>query len=69
LAQEGQRWNDLKRSGRAVEVMNNLHDVNLITNVETTYDMNVNKLLLPIPQGERNRNLLLGQNEGYGEDL
>jgi starch-binding outer membrane protein, SusD/RagB family len=67
LVQEGQRWNDLKRSGRAIEVMNNLHDVNQNTGAVVNYNMNTNKLLLPIPQSERNRNLLLGQNDGYDQ--
>lgn len=65
LVQEGQRWNDLRRYGRAVEVMNNLNEIDLRTNTRKNYNMTETKLLLPIPQSERNRNLQLGQNEGY----
>lgn len=65
LAQEGQRWDDLRRSGRAVEVMNGLNEIDLRTGSLKNYNMTANKLLLPIPQSERNRNQQLGQNEGY----
>lgn len=56
LAQEAQRWNDLKRYGRAVEVMNNLVEIDLRTNTAKDYNMTEEKLLLPIPQSEINRN-------------
>lgn len=65
LAQEGQRWDDLKRYNRAVTVMTNLHEIDLRTNTEKVYPMNADKQLLPIPQSERNRNQKLGQNNGY----
>jgi starch-binding outer membrane protein, SusD/RagB family len=65
LAQEGQRWDDLKRFGRAVEVMNNLVEIDLRTNTAKEYNMTTEKLLLPIPQSERNRNTNLAQNPGY----
>jgi hypothetical protein len=65
LAQEGQRWDDLKRYGRAVTVMNNLQETDLRTNTVKQYNMTENKLLLPIPQSERNRNPNLEQNPGY----
>ncbi len=65
LAQEAQRWDDLRRYNLAVDVMNNLAEVNLITNQTKKYTMTVEKQLLPIPQSERNRNLQLGQNPGY----
>jgi starch-binding outer membrane protein, SusD/RagB family len=65
LAQEGQRWDDLKRYERAVTVMNNLVEIDLRTNAPKPYNMTEQKLLLPIPQSERNRNPNLGQNEGY----
>jgi starch-binding outer membrane protein, SusD/RagB family len=65
LAQEGQRWDDLKRYGRTVEVMNNLNEIDLRTNSKKQYNMTEAKILLPIPQSERNRNPELGQNEGY----
>lgn len=65
LAQEAQRWDDLRRYGRAVEVMNSLNEIDLRTNTVKNYNMTEDKLLLPIPQSERNRNPNLGQNEGY----
>jgi hypothetical protein len=66
LAQEAQRWNDLKRYNRAVTVMNNLNEIDLRTGSAKVYNMNADKQLLPIPQSERNRNPNLGQNDGYG---
>jgi starch-binding outer membrane protein, SusD/RagB family len=65
LAQEGQRWDDLKRYGRAVEVMNGLNEIDLRTGSKKVYNMTEQKLLLPIPQSERNRNPNLDQNIGY----
>ena len=65
LAQEGQRWDDLKRYGRAVEVMNSLVEVDLRTGTPKVYNMTPEKLLLPVPQSERDRNPRLGQNTGY----
>ncbi|HYH55481.1 MAG TPA: RagB/SusD family nutrient uptake outer membrane protein, partial [Anseongella sp.] len=65
LAQEAQRWNDLKRYGVAVEVMNSLNEIDLRTNTPTNYAATPEKLLLPIPQQELNRNTELVQNPGY----
>jgi len=65
LCQEGQRWDDLKRLGLAVETMNNLNEIDLRTNQRVDYGMTENKLLLPIPQQEINRNPELTQNPGY----
>lgn len=65
LAQEAQRWDDLKRYGEAENVMNNLDEINVITGQKKNYNMTKEKELLPIPQSERNRNLKLGQNPGY----
>ncbi len=65
LAQEGQRWNDLKRYGIAVETMNNLNEIDLRTNTKTEYNMTESKLLLPIPQVELDRNSKLVQNPEY----
>ncbi len=65
LAQEAQRWDDLKRYGRAIEVMNNLVEIDLRTGNPKDYNMTEAKLLLPIPQSERNRNPNLDQNPGY----
>lgn len=56
LAFEGHRWFDLKRTGRAIEVMNALN---------RGYDVTEEKLLLPIPQSELDRNPRLDQNPGY----
>jgi starch-binding outer membrane protein, SusD/RagB family len=65
LAQEAQRWDDLKRYGMAVTVMNDLEEINLNSGAAKAYNMTETKLLLPIPQSERDRNPQLGQNEGY----
>lgn len=56
LAFEGHRWFDLKRTGRAIEVINSL---------DLGYQLSENKLVWPIPQAERDRNSLLTQNPGY----
>lgn len=56
LAFEGHRWFDLKRTGKAVETMNALN---------RGYDVTEEKLLLPIPQSELDRNPRLEQNPGY----
>jgi hypothetical protein len=50
LAMEGHRFFDLRRTGRAPAVLN----------------INTNRLLFPIPQAERDVNVKLGQNPGYG---
>lgn len=65
LCQEGQRWDDLVRYGRAETVMNSLVETNLVTGQPVNYNMTVQKELLPIPQTELNRNSSLTQNPGY----
>lgn len=65
LAQEAQRWADLKRYGVAVQVMNNLNEIDLRTGQRVNYSATPNDLLLPIPQQEINRNPALVQNAGY----
>lgn len=65
LVQEAQRWADLKRAGRAVEVMNALNEIDLRTNTRVNYEAKATDLLLPIPQQEMNRNPELEQNPGY----
>lgn len=65
LAQEGQRWADLKRAGRAVEVMNALNEIDLRNNTPVSYNASATDLVLPIPQQEMNRNPVLEQNSGY----
>jgi hypothetical protein len=62
LAFEGHRWYDLKRTGRAIEVMNNVKGAG---GVSLGYNLNENRLLWPIPQGELDKNALLIQNPGY----
>jgi hypothetical protein len=56
LAFEGHRWFDLKRTGKAISTMNALG---------LGYNVDANKLLLPIPQNELDRNPKLTQNPGY----
>lgn len=65
LCQEAQRWDDLKRAGIAVEVMNALNEIDLRTNQRVNYNMTAEKLVLPIPQQEIDRNSALTQNTGY----
>jgi hypothetical protein len=65
LCQEAQRWDDLRRTGEAENVMNSLVEINLVTGQQKVYTMTKDKELLPIPQSERNRNQQLDQNPGY----
>jgi hypothetical protein len=62
LAFETHRWFDLKRTGRAIEVMNNAigPDGNKIG-----YNLTQNRLVWPIPQAELDKNKQLVQNAGY----
>lgn len=62
LAQESERWNDLVRYGKVVEVMNNLNEIDLRTGEPTNYQMSQDKILLPIPQEELDRNPNLDPN-------
>ena len=62
LAFEGHRWYDLKRTGRAIEVMNNAKGPG---GISLGYAMNQDKLLWPIPQAELDKNTKLIQNPGY----
>jgi starch-binding outer membrane protein, SusD/RagB family len=62
LAFEGHRWHDLKRTGRAIEVMNALKDGN---GSSLGYALDEGRLLWPIPQAERDKNDKLTQNEAY----
>jgi hypothetical protein len=62
LAFEGHRWYDLKRTGRAIEVINNAKGAN---GENLGYQLNQNSLLWPIPQGELDKNTSLTQNTGY----
>lgn len=72
LAFEGQRWDDLVRSGTAVTVMNSLQEVKytcvdgvMSAPIAIQYNCNNNKLICPIPQLERDANPNLSQNPGY----
>jgi starch-binding outer membrane protein, SusD/RagB family len=61
LAFEGCRWYDLKRTGRAIEVINNAKD----QDGQTMYNLTENRLIWPVPQSEMDLNLSLVQNPGY----
>lgn len=59
LAFEGYRWDDLVRNGKAVSTMNSLQEYKLTCAGGSTamnYNMTLNKVLMPIPQAELNRN-------------
>jgi hypothetical protein len=62
LAFEGQRWNDLVRAGKVVETMNNLKEFDRINNKYINYNMTENKIFLPVPLNEIDRNPALKQN-------
>ena len=62
LAFEGIRWFDLKRTGRAIEVMNNATGPG---NIPLGYHLTQNRLVYPIPQAELDKNTKLTQNPGY----
>ncbi len=62
LAYEGIRWYDLKRTGRAIAVMNAAVGPNL---ENLGYNVTPNRLVWPIPQAELDKNTKLTQNPGY----
>jgi hypothetical protein len=62
LAYEAHRWFDLKRTGRAIEVMNNAIGPD---GQKIGYKLTVNKSVWPIPQAELDKNKQLVQNPGY----
>jgi hypothetical protein len=62
LAFEGLRWYDLKRTGRAIEVINNAIGPDGLV---FGYNLTENKLVWPIPQAELDKNTYLVQNTGY----
>ena len=62
LAFEGARWYDLKRTGRAIEVINAAKGVD---GVNLGYSISLYQLLWPIPQAELDKNSQLTQNSGY----
>lgn len=61
LAFEGHRWYDLKRTGRAIEVINNALD----EDGNKLYNISELDLFWPIPQAELDKNQNLVQNAGY----
>lgn len=64
LAFEGDRWFDLKRMGKAIEILSQQKDGN--GNVlPSASNINQNRLLWPIPQDKLDANALLNQNPGY----
>ena len=62
LAFEGHRWWDLKRTGRAIEVMNSVTGEGGVT---LGYELTQNRLVWAIPQSELDKNSKLTQNPGY----
>ena len=62
LAYEAHRWFDLKRTGRAIDVMNNAVGPD---GKKIGYKLTQNRLLWPIPQSELDKNTKLVQNPGY----
>jgi hypothetical protein len=62
LAFEGIRWFDLKRTGRAIEVINNATGAG---GAPLGYNLTQNRLIWPIPQAELDKNSKLVQNPGY----
>ena len=64
LAFEGQRWFDLKRTGKAIEIIKNRKDA---SGNPLSYAANITeqKLLWPIPQSQIDNNPNLTQNAGY----
>lgn len=62
LAFEGIRWFDLKRTGKAIEVMNSVKDGD---GVSLGYVVTQERLFWPIPQAELDKNTQLVQNPGY----
>lgn len=62
LAFEGHRWYDLKRTGRAIEVINNAKGPN---GDNLGYNLTAERLVWPIPQSELDKNVRLRQNPGY----
>lgn len=56
LAQEAQRWDDLRRSGLLLEVMNNFNDIDLRNGQPLNLNVTENDLFLPLPQQELDRN-------------
>ena len=62
LAFEGHRWFDLKRTGRAITVINAVKDG---AGASLGYNLTETRLIWPVPQAELDKNVNLSQNPGY----
>ncbi len=62
LAFEGHRWFDLKRTGRAITVINAAKDG---SGASLGYNLTPARLIWPVPQAELDKNVNLKQNPGY----
>ncbi len=63
LAFEGQRWFDLVRNGKVLEVMNSLNSRD--SGRKKMASFTENSLLMPVPQTQIDSNPNLTQNKGY----
>lgn len=64
LAFEGQRWFDLKRTGKAISILSQQKDGNGVV-LPYAANINQNRLLWPVPQEQMDKNQNLTQNVGY----
>ncbi|GGH68298.1 hypothetical protein HNQ91_001481 [Filimonas zeae] len=66
LAFEGYRWNDLVRTGKAIEVMN-AQKGGIVNGVQNPLNYNVQpfRLIMPVPQAQMDLNPALVQSPGY----
>lgn len=62
LAFEGHRWFDLRRTGRAITVINAVKDGE---GDPLGYNLTEARLIWPVPQAELDKNVNLSQNPGY----
>lgn len=62
LAFEGHRWFDLRRTGRAIPVINAVKDG---SGASLGYNLTETRLVWPVPQAELDKNVNLSQNPGY----
>lgn len=63
LAFEGQRWFDLLRSDKAIEIMNGLNSRD--SGRLQMRSLTQNTMISPVPNEEKDKNPRLGQNQGY----
>ncbi len=64
LAFEGHRWFDLKRTGKAIEILSKQKDGNGNV-IAYTQNLTQDRLLWPVPQQQMDKNKNLIQNPGY----